>query len=173
MDLHTIFGLLGVAANATWPLIRQRRFLLLGQVIACIFMFLHFWLLGATTGAAVMATAGIQAILAIPLEKHKRFKTIYLISLIFTPVVAWLSWHGWPSIFSTLALVFFCIGNLQIQTARLRVLLLLCLFCWIGHNLLIGSYPALISNAIALSTSVYGILREFREKNIAAIIIDS
>ena len=161
MDLSTVFGIFGVVANASWPLIKQRNLLLSGQVLACIFMFAHFWLLGAHTGATVMAVAGIQAALAIPLEAHPKYKSVYLASLLLTPLVALLSWHGLPSIFSTLALVFFCIGNLQINTKRLRIFLLFCLFCWVGHNLLISSHPALVSNFIAFSTSVYGLLREY------------
>lgn len=161
MELSTLFGLLGVIANALWPLINRRRFLLFGQVLACIFMFTHFWLLGAYTGAAVMAAAGLQAVLAIPLEAHPGFKSVYIVSLLLTPLVSWFTWHGLPSIFSTFALIFFCLGNLQINTKRLRILLLCCLFCWIGHNLLISSYPALASNVFALLTSIYGLAREF------------
>mgnify|MGYP000897498240 CR=1 FL=1 len=161
MELSTLFGIVGVVANASWPLIKHRKFLLCGQVLACFFMFVHFWLLGAYTGASVMAAAGVQAALAIPLESHPNFKLIYFASLLLTPLVAWLSWHGIASIFSTLALVFFCIGNLQINTKRLRIFLLFCLFFWVFHNLLILSYPALASNSIAFCTSVYGLWREF------------
>ena len=161
MDWADVFGALGVIANAVWPLIKLRKYLLTGQVVACVLMFIHFSLLGAYTGAVVMATAGIQAALAIPLELHPKFKSVYLASLLLTPVMAWISWHGLPSAFSTLALVFFSLGNLQVNTKYLRILLLCCLFCWIGHNLLILSYPALLSNAIALCTSIYGLSREF------------
>lgn len=161
MELSTVFGTLGIIANVLWPLIKRRRFLLFGQVVACIFMFSHFLLLGAHTGAAVMAVAGIQAALAIPLETHPKFKSAYLVSLLLTPLVSWFTWHGLPSVFSTFALAFFCIGNLQINTKRLRTLLLCCLFCWVGHNLLISSYPALVSNFLALCTSIYALAREF------------
>jgi len=164
VELSTVFGICGVVANASWPLIKYRKFLLTGQVLACLFMFAHFWLLGAYTGAAVMAVAGVQALLAIPLESHAKFKSLYLASLLLSPLVAWFSWHGLPSVFSTMALAFFCVGNLQIDTKRLRILLLGCLFCWVGHNLLISSYPALVSNFIALCTSVYGLSREFKIK---------
>lgn len=159
MELSTAFGVLGVMANSLWPLIKYRKFLLIGQVVACAFMFLHFWLLGAYAGAAVMAFAGVQATLAIPLEAHPRFKSVYFVSIVLIPLVSWFTWHGLPSFFSTLALIFFCIGNLQVSTKRLRLLLLCCLFCWIGHNLLIASYPALISNFFALCTSIYALIR--------------
>lgn len=161
----SVFGVLGVIANALWPLIKHRKYLLCGQVLACFFMFMHFWLLGAYTGAIVMATAGVQAALAIPLESHPKFKSIYLASLLLTPIVAWLSWHGLPSIFSILALVFFCYGNLQVNIKCLRIFLLCCLLCWIGHNLLIGSHLALASNLIALCTSIYGLSREYMKNN--------
>lgn len=167
MELSMAFGILGVCANTLWPLINQRKLLLLGQVIACICMFLHFWLLGAHTGAAVMATAGLQATLAIPLETHPRFKSIYFISLLLIPFISWLTWHGLPSVFSTFSLIFFCIGNLQVNTKKLRLLLLCCLFFWVGHNLLISSYPALISNILALCTSFYALARELKPKKCA------
>lgn len=165
MDIATSVGLLGVGANVIWPLIKQRKALLVGQVIACVFMFTHFFLLQAYTGAAVMLVAGIQAALAIPLEQHPQFKRIYLLSMLLTPIVCWISWHGIPSVFSSLALVLFCIGNLQTNTLRLRIFLLLCLFGWIGHNLLILSFPALLSNGLALMTSVFGLMREYKARD--------
>lgn len=167
MELSTLFGMLGVIANTLWPLIKQRRFLLIGQIIACILMLIHFGLLGAYTGAAIMLVAGLQATLAIPLENHPRFKTIYLLSILFTPLVCWFTWQGYSSVFSSLALVFFCIGNLQINTKYLRIFLILCLLSWVGHNVIISSYPALISNMLALFTSIIGLAREFKIDDVA------
>jgi hypothetical protein len=164
MDIATNFGVLGVFANTIWPLIKNRQLFLMGQLVACTLMGIHFALLGATTGAIVVFVAGIQILLAVPLESHPKFKTVYLLSLLLTPFVCWYSWQGIPSIFSSLALLFFCIGNLQVRAKNMRILLILCIFGWIGHNLLIGSYPALVSNGLALITSIYGLYRENRPK---------
>jgi hypothetical protein len=161
MGLATVLGIMGVIANTCWPLIRERRYLLFGQILACIFMGLHFLLLSAYTGAAVMAVAGMQALLAIPLESHPRFKSVYLASLLLTPLVCFYTWQGYSSIFSSLALILFCIGNLQVNTKHLRIFLILCIFVWIGHNVMVSSYPALLSNSLALLTSVYGLIRDF------------
>lgn len=164
MDIATNFGVLGVFANTIWPLIKNRQLFLMGQFVACTLMGIHFALLGATTGAIVVFVAGIQILLAVPLESHPKFKTVYLLSLLLTPLVCWYSWQGIPSIFSSCALLFFCIGNLQVRAKNMRILLILCIFGWIGHNLLIGSYPALVSNGLALITSIYGLYRENRPK---------
>jgi len=167
MEISTAFGILGVIANTLWPLIKQRKFLLLGQIVACIFMGIHFSLLNAYTGATVMAVAGLQAARAIPLETHPKFKVVYLTSLLLTPLVCWYTWHGFPSVFSSLALILFCVGNLQVNTKYLRLFLILCIFGWVGHNVLVDSYPALVSNFLALSTSIYGLIREFRQNKMS------
>lgn len=169
MDLATLFGGLGVIANVLWPLIKRRKWLLLGQIAACAIMFIHFSLLGASTGAAVMLVAGLQASLAIPLEHKPHFKRIYLLSLSLTPVVCFYTWQGAASVFSSLALAFFCIGNLQTDMKRLRIALLLCIAAWVGHNLMVSSYPGLVSNFLAGMTSLYALYREYRPSNPAGV----
>ena len=125
-------------------------------------MCVHFSLLNAFTGAAIMLLAGFQASLAIPLESHPKFKSVYLASIVLTVIVCWLTWQGSASVFSSLALIFFCIGNLQVNIKRLRISLLMCIFCWVGHNILVSSYPGLISNGLALVASIFALVREFR-----------
>ena len=162
MELATLFGILGIVSNTVWPLLKTRKYLLLGQVIAAIFMCVHFSLLNAFTGAAIMLLAALQASLAIPLESHPKFKSVYLASIVLTPLVCWATWQGIVSVFSSLALVFFCVGNLQVNIKRLRICLLMCIFGWVGHNILVSSYPGLISNGLALVTSIFALVREFR-----------
>jgi hypothetical protein len=148
-------------------LLKVRKYLLLGQVIAALFMCVHFTLLNAFTGAAIMLLAALQASLAIPLESHPRFKSVYLASIVLTPLVCWATWQGSASVFSSLALIFFCIGNLQLNIKRLRVFLLMCIFGWIGHNILVSSYSGLISNGLALITSVFALVRELKSLEIS------
>jgi len=162
MELATLFGTFGVISNTIWPLLKTRKYLLLGQVVAAIFMCVHFSLLNAYTGAAIMLLAAFQASLAIPLESHPKFKSVYLASIVLTPLVCWVTWQGSASVFSSLALVFFCVGNLQVNIKRLRVFLLMCIFGWVGHNILVSSYPGLISNCLALMTSIFALVREFK-----------
>jgi len=157
MEPSTILGTLGLVTNATWPLFKIRRHILIGQIFACIFMMLHFVLLGAETGAVIMLVAGLQATLAIPLEKNNKFKDIYIFSMLLVPLISWYTWHGLASVFSSAALLLFCFGNLQSKLVNMRVLLLLCIVAWVGHNILMGSIPGLLSNFLAMSTSLYAL----------------
>lgn len=162
MELATLFGILGVISNTIWPLLKTRKHLLLGQIAAAIFMCTHFSLLNAYTGSAIMILAALQASLAIPLESHPKFKSVYLASIALTPAVCWATWQGVASVFSSLALILFCIGNLQLNVKRLRIFLLMCIFAWVGHNIFVPSYSGLISNGLALATSVFALVRAFR-----------
>ena len=53
MELATVLGALGILSNTLWPLLKRRQFLLIGQVIAALFMCIHFSLLNAYTGSVV------------------------------------------------------------------------------------------------------------------------
>jgi hypothetical protein len=156
MDIAaTIFGYAGVLANLCWPLMKRRQYLLAGQVLACCFMFIHFALLGAFTGAAVMGVAGLQAALAIPLGLKPNFKRIYIASLLLTPLVCFATWQGAQSIFSSLALAIVCIANFQLNIVHQRALLIAAIFSWFAHNAMVGSMPGLISNVLAFIVSAY------------------
>ncbi len=158
------FGYAGVLVNLSWPMMQSRRWLLAGQGLACVFMFVHFMLLGAFTGAAIMAVVGTQALLAIPLGGAPRFKLIYLLSLGLIPAVAWFTWQGLPSVFSSVALVFASLGNYQLDAIRQRIGLIMTILAWSVHNALVGSLPGLASNTLGLLVSVTMLVRVYRER---------
>lgn len=164
LALSDVFGYAGVLVNLSWPMMPNRRGLLAGQGLACVFMFVHFMLLGAFTGAAIMAVVGTQALLAIPLGGARRFKLIYLLSLGLIPAVAWSTWHGLPSVFSSVALVFASLGNYQMDVIRQRIGLILTILAWFVHNALVGSLPGLASNTLGLLVSVTMLVRVYRER---------
>lgn len=150
-----VLGGAGVLANLCWPMMRERKKLLGGQVLACALMGGHFALMGAWSGAATMAVAvaGLQASLAIPLGTHPRFRMVYLSSLLLTPLVCALTWLGPQSVFSSLALALVCLANFQLDPLRQRALLLGAVLAWYVHNFLVGSLPGWVSNNLALVVS--------------------
>ena len=165
--LASAFGFAGVAANLTWPLMRNRSALLTWQVVACVLMLTHFELIAAHTGALVMFVAGVQAALAIPLGRSTRFKFIYLGSLALTPVACILSWQGPQSAFSSLALAIVCIANFQLNQVHQRALLITAIFAWAVHNVMVGSVPGLVSNALAFCVSLVMLFRVYRAPGVA------
>lgn len=167
--IATAFGFAGVLANLCWPLMRERKLLLVGQVIACALMLIHFLLLGANTGAAIMGVAGIQAALAVPLGSNPRFKFVYLGSLVFTPVVCYATWQGVQSVFSSLALGIVCVANYQVNQVRQRSLLVTAIVAWFAHNLAVGSLPGLVSNVLAFVVSTRMLVLMAREARVSRL----
>lgn len=167
--LASLFGFAGVIANLTWPLMRQRAALLGFQALACLLMLIHFELIAAHTGALIMLVAGLQALLAIPLGHNPRFKTIYLGSLLLTPVGCAITWQGPQSIFSSLALAIVCIANFQINQLHQRALLITAIFAWMAHNLIVASIPGLVSNTLAFCVSAMMLWRVFRAQSHLAV----
>ena len=152
--ISAAFGYAGVVANIIWPLMRSRNRLLSGQVLACLLMLTHFYFLGALSGAVVMAVAGLQALLAIPLGTNRRFRYIYLASLSLTPVVCVATGLGPQSLFSSLAMAIFNVANYQLSQVRQRALLIVVILAWYAHNYMVWSVPGLVSNSLALIVSV-------------------
>ena len=116
-------------------------------------MLTHFLLLGANTGAAIMGVAGIQAALAIPLERKPRFRYAYLASLVLTPIVCVATWQGPQSAFSSLALAIVCVANFQLNQVRQRALLITAIVAWFAHNAWVDSVPGLTSNVLSFIVS--------------------
>jgi Bacterial inner membrane protein len=117
-------------------------------------MLTHFALIGATSGSAVMGVAGVQALLAIPLGKHPKFRRIYFVSLLLTPLVCGLTWLGPESVFSSAAMGIFAFANLQTDQLKQRTLLIIAIGAWFAHNYITHSTPGLVSNTLALIISV-------------------
>lgn len=166
--LATVFGFSGVAANLVWPLMRNRSTLLSWQAVACVLMLVHFELLAAHTGALIMLVAGVQAALAIPLGRSPQFKFIYCGSLLLTPLVCYWSWQGPQSAFSSLALAIVCVANFQLNQVHQRALLLAGIFAWVGHNIMVGSIPGLVSNTLAFCVSAYMLFHVYRSQKMVA-----
>lgn len=159
-----LLGFAGVLANLCWPLMRERAYLLIGQVIACALMLTHFLLLGAITGATVMGVAGVQAALAVPLQTKPRFRVVYLASLVLTPVVCYATWQGAQSAFSSLALALVCVANYHLNQVRQRRLLIAAIIAWAVHNIAVFSVPGLVSNALAFIISMRMLILAAREE---------
>ncbi|OEJ67742.1 YgjV family protein [Magnetovibrio blakemorei] len=159
-----LVGIVCVALGATWPLYKTRSSLLWAQVAVHGAFSLHFYLLEAFTGSIMNALGGVQAISAIPLGTRPGFKIIYLLSLPLIALGAYLTWQGWPSVFSSLALALFSLARYQSTILPLRLLMMLGIVCWTVHDVLVMSIPGLSADALSLTTSLWMIFVEHRKR---------
>lgn len=147
-----LFGACGILANFAWPLFHRRESMLAAQATGCAFFIAHFVLIDAKTGAVMATFAGVQALLAIPLGTRPGFRVVYLFTLPLTATALVATWHGLPSLFAALGLTLTSLGRYQIVVMRFRALILASIPAWTVHNVLVGSVPGLLSDAMTLAS---------------------
>lgn len=158
-----LLGACGILGNFAWPLFHRRESMLAAQATACAFFTAHFLLIGATTGAVMTTFAGVQAILAIPLGTRPGFRGVYLLTLPLTAAGLALTWHGLPSLFAALGLTLTSLGRYQIAVMRFRTLILASIPAWSLHNVLVGSIPGLLSDALTLASGGWMLFSAYRQ----------
>lgn len=164
--LCAVLGLLGLALNILWPLVRGRTPLLIWQGVGCWLFAGHFFLLPTPTitGGWINILAGAQCFVAIPFARWPRFRWIYLLTL---PLIGWLVWQGfetaatdrlrWAAVACGAAMGLQCVGRFQLDEIRLRWLILSALPLWSVHNLLAQSWPALGSDVASIVAGLIGL----------------
>jgi inner membrane protein len=159
-----IVGYLGAITNMLWPVFRSRRAMLLAQVAGAFLFAIHFFLLGALTASILITVAGVQAILAVPLGSKPRFRLVYLATVPLIAGIMIYSWQGLPSLFASLGLATISVGRYQLNIIRFRLLLVACIPLWIAHNLMVGSIPGLISDAVSITAGAWMLVVAAREE---------
>ena len=157
-----LLGLAGVLLNILWPLRRGRRVMLLLQAASGLCFFSHYAMIGARTGSLMNGMAALQALAAIPLGTRPGFRTVYLLTLPAIAAGLALTWMGWPSVFAALGMAGISVGRYQTRVRPFRIILLAAIPFWVGHNLLVGSLPGLLSDSLVSISSIVGLRRHLR-----------
>lgn len=145
---------LGVAAAACgmgWALFRGRAGMLAAQACCGGFFAGHFWLIGATTGAAMNVLAAAQAVAAIPLGERPGFRLVYVTLLPVIAVGVWLTWDGGPSLAAAAGTALVSLARYQVSVLRVRVFMAAALPCWFIHNVWVFSIPGMLSDVTGMT----------------------
>ena len=169
VSIPSLLGFCGVALNFLWPLLKDRRAMLLVQAVSGSCFMAHYALIGAQTGSLMNALAALQALAAIPLGLRPGFRMAYLLTLPLIATALLLSWQGWPSIFAALAMAGLSLGRYQVNVLVFRIILLATIPCWVAHNLLVGSLPGLFSDALVSTASIIGLWQHRRRRQNALV----
>ncbi len=158
-SLVQVVGYCGTLGGMLWPFCRHRLNLLLVQLATTLCFTIHLGLLGAGTGAALNLLAALQVLVAIPLGTRPNFRVLYLLIL---PVIAALmaaTWSGVPSLFAAVAMALMSVGRYQTDIVVFRLFMILALPCWLVHNTLVGSLPAMLSDMVGLAVNLWMLVR--------------
>lgn len=141
--------------------------MLLVQALGATAFATHYVLIGANTAAMLLVVAGLQAVAAIPLGTRKGFRLVYLATIPVIAIIMAVSWQGVPSIFASLGLATISLGRYQTRIIPFRGLLVACVPFWVVHNLLVGSVPGLVSDALSMASGLIMLARTVQEEKTA------
>lgn len=159
--LARIFGIAGIAATVIIYQQRGRQKLLLFKLISDVLWLLHYFFLGAYSGAAISVIAIIRELVFINRDKSKWAKNpvwLYLF-LGISAVSAIMTWKGalslLPMLASMAAVVGFWIGKPKFS----RILSFPIASCMLTYDFFSGSVEGCINELLTLCSSAYGYYR--------------
>lgn len=156
MLLVQLIGFIAVLGAFFMFLANNRHMMLRIHVLSSLLWALHYFLLGAPTGAAVNI---LRAGRDYAFDRYRNLKWIYPISLGLLVLVAILSWHDWTSIFPIIATVIGTTALWQKSPRKIRYFSLFVPPFWFAYNVTNGSIAGMVNDLIIFSSVVVGIYR--------------
>jgi hypothetical protein len=152
-------GLVAMVCLAVWPLFRARWAMLTAYIGNNLAFVVHYALLGQGTAVAMNGLMSVQTVVAILLVRMPRLRWAYYALMPVLALASLLTWQGLPSLLSAAATTLSTIGRMQTNEIALRVLLLASTPLWAAHDLIVGSLPGLIADALSMTTGATMLLR--------------
>jgi hypothetical protein len=143
----------------------SRRFILLLQIIAGALYAIHFFFLGAFTGA-IMNVFGVARNSVFSQRETKKWANsrIWLFSFLLLFLMAGiLTWEGWHSMLPILGMASGTIALWLKNTKHIRLIALTSPPSWFAYNLMVGSIPRMLTEIFLFLSIIVGMLRfDFR-----------
>jgi hypothetical protein len=157
-------GAVGVTLGCAWPFLGSRYAILLCQSVGAAAFGLHFLLLGSGTGAVMCAVSLVQALAATWRVRRAVLVAIFALTGAVAALSTWATWHGLPSVFAAVGLLFATFGRLLRDGQHMRCAFVGCSAAWVGHNLLMGSMFGLTCDALTLTSLAVGLRKHRRRR---------
>ena len=170
MLVGRIVGYIAIVASMLIYQQKTRKNLLICKAVTDMLWIIHYFLLGAYTGAVVTCVALVREVVFFRSDwRDKNSKYILVIFLCVSALCTALTWGGIFSIFamlcSMLSIVSFWIGEPKVS----RVMAFPISGCMLIYGVANGSMAVLINEVLVMVSSVIGILKHDRNKGTAGL----
>lgn len=160
--LSKIFGFVGIVFTVIIYQQRSRTGLLLSKLISDVLWFLHYFFLGAYSGAAISVIGMVRELIFINREKKWAKNPAWLVLFLGLSVVsAVITWKNWFSLLpmsaSVMAVVSFWIG--QPKTSRILSLPISGAMLTYDFSLNPVSAAGIVNELLTITSSIVGIVR--------------
>ncbi len=151
-------GTVAAILNVVAFLCKGRQRIVAIHLVGSIVWALHFGLLGAMTGVAMNAGGVLRQYVF--LRRSDRLWAMWSgwpwLFIVLFSLAAALTWQGWPSLFPLGGMIAGTLGLWQLNTRRLRQLCMASPPLWFCYNVVVRSYPGMVTEVCLLIAQIIG-----------------
>lgn len=151
-----LVGFMAVGISLSVFQINNRKTMLYLCTLAAGFYTLHFFLLGAATGAAMNAISGVRSYVYFKIKPSKRHTWILMLFLALSVIGAGLTWQGALSLLPLGGSLFASLAYWHKNPKFIRRWMLAPPPLWFAYNAVSGSYPGMMIEIIMFSSNLVG-----------------
>lgn len=159
MHIYLIAQLIGAVAViislTIYQLNQRSQMLKLGSAAGFLYA-VHFYLLGAMTGAALNLVGGAREYSFSLVKPGKGKRWLFWAFVAASVLATWLTWNGFISLLALGGNIAFAISGWQPYAKGLRRVGLFAPPLWFSYNFIVGSYPGMFIEVFMIVSNVIG-----------------
>jgi hypothetical protein len=154
-----IIGFLALALALLVFQVNKRRTMLQLQLYSCVLYVIHFFLLGAFTGAALNVVGGARSYVFDVYKNHKYARVFPAVFILLFSTAALITWEGYYSLLPVAASIGGTLAFWQNNPKTIRIISLISPPLWLAYNIVVGSYAGIINEVFLFGSTIVGIIR--------------
>lgn len=160
-----IVGIFGIAFSLLSFQLKKRRYIMLFQMTASLMFSAQLFMVGAITGGCLDMISFVRTLIFANNSKKWASSPLWLVGFIAVMIATGIM--TWENIWSILPIMGSVLSTVALWMKRERNIRLVSLLvgpCWMIYNVITGAYTGALSEVIAMTSIVIGLLRHDRKK---------
>ena len=160
-----VVGLFGIVLSLLSFQLKERKYIMLFQMTASLMFSAQLFMVGAITGGCLDMISFVRTLIFANNSKKWASSPLWLVGficvMIATGIMTWE--NGW-SILPILGSILSTVALWMKKERNIRLVSLMVGPCWMVYNAVKGAYTGALSEVIAMTSIIIGLLRHDRKK---------
>lgn len=160
-----IVGIFGIVLSLLSFQLKQRKYIMLFQMTASLMFSAQLFMVGAITGGCLDLISFVRTLIFANNSKKWASSPLWLAGFILVMIATGImTWENLWSILPILGSILSTVALWMKRERNIRLVSLLVGPCWMVYNIVTGAYTGALSEVIAMTSIVIGLLRHDRKK---------
>lgn len=165
--LEQIIGFIGFFFLGISNLQKDRKKIIIFQIISSIFFSVHYFLINALTASILNIIGIFRGLTFYNINRDKKLNNIYLsLYIMLYIIIGTLTYDTIFSILPVIAYILFTISIFNKNEFKLKVYNIFVSSTWIIYDIIYSSYAGIVSDTLMIITTIFGLLILKKDKKI-------